>query len=122
MRRTIERFGEVGREAFYANMCGNEREKFTSPARSTENLLTELLYLQNRFEGTEEVRTDKASLTFPMRAYVSQADRIIPAKSQISAWDKWEIPYHCLEGSHYNGSLLMDVLQQAASHVRTLSL
>ena len=121
MRRTVERFGEVGREAFYINMCGNERESFTAPERSTQDLNDELVYLQKRFESTDVV-TGNLSDTFPVQAYASASDRIIPMKNQIAAWQSLDISCQCVQGSHYNATLLTDVLQQAASHVRTLAL
>lgn len=121
MRRTVERFGEAGREAFYVNMCGKERESFTSPERSTQDLNDELVYLLKRFEGTDVV-TGNLSDTFPVQAYASESDRIIPMKNQIAAWQCLNISCRCVQGSHYNPSLFMDVLQQAASHVRILAL
>lgn len=121
MRLTIDRFGEAGRQAFYTNMCGGEREGFRVPKRSTEDLATELVYLQRRFEGKAIVQ-DPPSPKFPVQAYVSRQDHIIPMKRQISAWEKWQVPCQCLEGPHYNATLLTDVLQQAASHVRNLAL
>lgn len=121
MRLTIERFGEAGRQAFYTNMCGGEREGFRVPERSTEDLATELVYLQRRFEGKAIIQ-DHSSLKFPVQAYVSRQDHIMPMKRQISAWEKWQVPCQCVEGPHYNATLLTDVLQQAASHVRNLAL
>ena len=121
MRRTIERFGEAGREAFYSNMCGDARAEFCVPARSTEDLAAELVYLQQRFEEKAAARMP-CSLKLPVCAYVSCQDRIMPVKSQIAAWEKWQVPCQCAVGSHYNATLLTEVLQQAASHVRTLAL
>lgn len=121
MRRTVERFGEVGREAFYVSMCGNERESFTAPERSTQDLNDELVYLQKRFEG-KDVISGNVRDTLSVQAYVGESDRIIPMKNQIAAWESRNISCQCVQGSHYNPSLFMDVLQQAASHVRTLAL
>lgn len=121
MHLTIERFGEAGRQAFYTNMCGGERGGFRVPERSTEDLATELVYLQRRFERKPIVQ-DHPSPKFPVQAYVSRQDHIMPMKRQIAAWEKWLVPCHCVEGPHYNATLLTDVLQQAASHVRNLAL
>lgn len=92
---TLDNMSESTRDKFFAKMVSSEKVRFISPNREVESQTQELAYIKKVFQGSNFGYSN-----FDV-AMVSDKDKIIPTKNQVSYWGKKSVEVIKLNSGHY---------------------